>query len=601
MSSQEATEEEVLAALTAQLKGIPRKKLVELATNAKKLQKRLALDGPQDRDQLHAWVKRELKVDIPRVAVCDGHIAPFDLLAMLYFEETNNVTAIANRGGSKTFIVAVLHYVNSTYKPKLESLTVGAVENQARRCYSHVLKLIDERDPKHLELVKDPTQTETKWKTGAVLEILPGTMNAVNGPHPQKLHLDEVELMDPDVLEEAMNMPQAKTLQDGRVIEAQIIRTSTRKRAAGMMQKLVDEHDDAIREGKSPPSKVVFWCLWETAQRVPNCQVANPELEGCDACQCHDVVKGEWEDGSPRTLRDVCQGKLARSSGWIPYSNIITTFQSVSRAVWEAQQECKRPSTQGLVVPQFARERHAIRGWDPDPEIGPIFMSVDFGGTNPHCVSWYQLVRHETAAKNLNGYELRVTEGSIVCFDEIYRSGVGNAQLAKMVNVRESAWRRRHPRFRPSYRFYDVQSKVGKLDFADADPPLRLQNFVPKDVKREVQLVVSAFEDGKFFVDAEACPQFVDEIENWHYPRKKAMMVDDPETPVDDYDHSMSAMRYFLANLRHVQKAHSQKRTAPRSGSGGHRTPMPGTPTGGGPAVMAEQNWRNRAMRPLGG
>jgi hypothetical protein len=33
--------------------------------------------------------------------------------------------------------------------------------------------------------------------------VLPGTVEACGGPHPSKFHLDEVELMDPKIWEEA--------------------------------------------------------------------------------------------------------------------------------------------------------------------------------------------------------------------------------------------------------------------------------------------------------------------------------------------------------------------------------------------------------------
>ena len=37
---------------------------------------------------------------------------------------------------------------------------------------------------------------ETVWKNASRVEVLPGTPQAVNGPHPQKAHADEIEQMD---------------------------------------------------------------------------------------------------------------------------------------------------------------------------------------------------------------------------------------------------------------------------------------------------------------------------------------------------------------------------------------------------------------------
>ncbi|HWI67253.1 MAG TPA: hypothetical protein VNS88_02540, partial [Nitrospiraceae bacterium] len=78
------------------------------------LSRKLRYEGPTNDDELHAWVVHNIGVDIPRTAVCEDHIAPFTLLADLFFERTSAALALANRGGAKTFIVACLHFLNST-------------------------------------------------------------------------------------------------------------------------------------------------------------------------------------------------------------------------------------------------------------------------------------------------------------------------------------------------------------------------------------------------------------------------------------------------------------------------------------------------------
>src|ERR1017187_7206076 len=42
--------------------------------------------APETDDELHAWIIRETGYDIPRVAVCVDHCAPFDFIADAYFE-----------------------------------------------------------------------------------------------------------------------------------------------------------------------------------------------------------------------------------------------------------------------------------------------------------------------------------------------------------------------------------------------------------------------------------------------------------------------------------------------------------------------------------
>ena len=140
----------------------------------KTLSNKLKYDGPQTDDELHAWVKINIGVDIPRVAVCEDHCAPFDLLADLYFERVHSALAMANRGGSKTFIIAVLHFLNSTYKPGCESLSFGATEAQGNRCVAEDTLVDCPRDHRRFPLGVPITQVkpgqlvwtlnESEWK-----------------------------------------------------------------------------------------------------------------------------------------------------------------------------------------------------------------------------------------------------------------------------------------------------------------------------------------------------------------------------------------------------------------------------------------------------
>ena len=98
--------------------------LQELLDAQNQLEERLSEEGPTNDEELHEWLKFELKIDIPKVAVCDGHDAPFQFLADLYFERIDAALGVANRGGAKTFLVAVLHWLNSRFKPGCEILHV---------------------------------------------------------------------------------------------------------------------------------------------------------------------------------------------------------------------------------------------------------------------------------------------------------------------------------------------------------------------------------------------------------------------------------------------------------------------------------------------
>jgi hypothetical protein len=538
-----------MAAFEAALAKMSKRDLVAMAKAQKELQRRLAQDGPKTDDELHAWIKLHLGIDIPRMPVCAGHTSPFQFLADLYFWRTTSAVAMANRGGSKTFLVALLHYLNSNFRPGIESCSVGAIEMQARRAYMHMQKLLDKRGS---ENVLSSTMIDTRWKNGSRVEVLPGTIAAVNGPHPAVVHVDEVELMDPEVFDESRNMSAASVV-GSTIYPAQDIITSTRKRGHGPMQKLIDSITDAEAKGFEPPYKLYTWCVFEVAAEVKNCQYADPNV--AEPCPCKRVSGGTDAEGHERSLYDTCQGRFARSRGFLPLDDIINTYTKASPEIWAAQQECSRPSSEGLVVPYFNAQRHGIRSWDPHPEYGQVFMSVDFGATAPHSVHWYQDLRVDVDSQW--GNEVRhIPEGSVVCFDEIYQANISNTALADLIVQKERAWRRKHRGFNVSYRFYDPAAKNGQLQFAAHTPPLRLVRYMTREVEEHIKLINEAVSHNLFYVDLERCPMFVEEIEDWHRDRNNDKIV-------EDFDHAMSDFRYFYANLSAIKRG---KKGGPKTG-----------------------------------
>jgi hypothetical protein len=551
------------------------------------LKKKPKLLGPQDDDELHAWIKENLGFDIPRVHVCPDHAAPFDFLADVYFERVTSAIAIANRGGSKTMISAIIHLLNSLFKPGCESAQVGAVEQQAQRAYTNVKSLLKrhgkvEHYEKHPMVVRS-IQRSTEFNNGSLLEILIGTPEGVNGPHPQKVGTDEAELMDEGVFQESRNMSQSKMTEDGKetVIKAQDWITSTRKRAHGLMQKLLDENIEAERAGADPlPYAPYTWCVFETAAQVPNCQVANP---GCDSpCSCDRAVKGSWDDGTPRRFVDICKGRLFNSRGYLDIHDVHKTFRNTNQETYEAQQLCEKPETAGLVFPLFDRARHGVKWWDPDPDLGQIFQGVDWATTNPAAVNWYQVLEYDVyayghyQAQNEDPTTL-LKAGTVVCFDEIYITQIGNVELAEKVVAREALWRKKHPRFKVERRFADVQGLGARLDWARHDPPLITSWFATRDIKEQVKVCRELFRENKIRVDTFRCEMFCEEAESYRYPKKRDGYLDDPELPVDDFNHVMSNFRYVMMNLHTISR---KRKTGarPAAGTGTHIT-------SGGPAA----------------
>jgi hypothetical protein len=532
--------------------------LREMLGAQEELERRLAEDGPQNDDELHAWIKAELGIDIPRESVCEGHDAPFTFIADLFFERTEAALLMANRGGSKTFLVALLHWLNSRFKPGCESATFGATEAQSLRAYAHLKNWIYDNDGNKRPEIATSIMRETTWRNGSKVEVLPGTPAAVNGPHPQKAHADEVELMDDGTWSESRNMTVSKRLPNGKLIKPQDIATSTRKGPNGRMQELIDEIEASIKQGLQPPRKLYQWCIKETAAQVKNCQVANPDLPEDEKCQCHVIAKGEWEPNRPRLLRDICNGDFFKSRGWQPYGDVVKQFRENDQETFEVQQLCAKPEMSHHYVPGFSTERYGLKNFDPDPANGPIFLAVDWGGTNPHAVNWYQLLAVEIEAEMFIGGTRRLKEGTVVCFDEIYIAEIGNDKLADLVIAKENRYRERYPDWRPIDRFADPQGKAARMDWRDKG--LKTSWHTTREFEEHVKVVKSSFEDDLMYVDAIKCPMWVSEIKAWRRDEKT-------EKQIDEFNHCMSNFRYAMANIRKVKRRALRSRTLPTSRS----------------------------------
>jgi hypothetical protein len=544
-----------------------------------------AAEGPQTDDELHAFILEHYGMNIPRVAVCADHQAPFKAFSDLYFERVLSAVWMTNRGGSKTQMAALWHLLSAKFKG-VDGISIGAILEHAGRCYDRLIELIRKdgkvnHEEEHPDIVKS-LQSETIWANGAKVEIVPGTEAAVNGPHHPHCHVDEQELMKPNVFQESRNISLSK---DGNA--AQDLITSTRKRAHGQMQNLLNEIKEAERAGFDPPYELYTWCIFECAQNQAHCcQVADPELPAEQRCNCDRIVKGKWESGEARTFKDVCQGRLARSGGWLPLSDLHKTFRTTTKDVWESQQECSRPSSSGLRLPEFERARAGIRHWRPDPTFGPIYGSVDFGGTNPHAVEFMQVLNQPVAAYGFHSTDseeanMILPEGSHIVFDEIYKAQIAPSKLADMTLARVAFWRNMFPEFRIQRFFYDVQGKAAALEWRAHDPPIPLVNYATKDVDLHTSYWKGLLEDDQFYVDITRCPMLADEIEAWHNPDQKPGQVDSPDKPVKDFDHAVDATRYMIANVRSIKRSRQLAAAPTGTGESGYGG---GSSTGAGPS-----------------
>lgn len=541
--------------------------------------------APQTPDELWDYIHETYGIKIPRVAVCEGHDAPFDFVCAGFFDWYPNIFEISSRGAGKSFKRALGHALNARFKPGSESATFGAVEEQAKRVYAAYKTFIDKD-----EIIGEPKISETNYKPvgdmnyGSKVEILGGTVAAVNGPHPQFPHSDEVELMRGDTWKESRNLASDKITPDGRRIRGQNSATSTMKWKGGRVWQILEKFKESKQKAierfgddkelvddmivKTSPFYVFINCLFENAAQIPNCRCA-PENTGLPEwgpgldrsackCDCHEIVNGfipdtQGEDGEPlpRTLESECQGGFYRSRGHRSRNEVIQLFLQNDARTWSAQQLCRETDTEGLYIPSFSRNRHGLARFALDPANGPIYTGTDWGFVDEAAVLWVQYLDRSVEAIRYDGRVVVLPRGARVAISELTVARKTATELGQSAIMREIKLANvlSASRVQVRKRWADLQGAGDRRDWTKMG--LRTARYSTRNFDEHVKEWRGLVDADRFFVVVDedsftgmGCPMLCEQIEGWREEDGKESRA----LP----QHVVSAGRYCLYGLHDI-------------------------------------------------
>jgi hypothetical protein len=182
---------------------------------------------------------------------------------------------------------------------------------------------------------------------------------------------------------------------------------------------------------------------------------------------------------------------------------------------WVRQEyECSFEALTGLVYPDFA-ERCAVAA---APALEPHLGGIDFGYRNPFAALWGR----------------QDADGVLWIFGERYQ---------RQQTIHE------HARHLP-------RSVTWYADPAGAEEIAALRQFSlvvrrgTNDIKAGIAAVRARLQAGKLRVVADRCPNLLAEAQLYRYPSRGDGQADS-ETPVDDHNHALAALRYLVARLDH--------------------------------------------------
>lgn len=497
----------------------------------------------KDRTQLYRFIQTILGFKVPLNKVCDDHCAPFDFIADSFFDVVSKFLVVANRNGGKTQNFGLLNALDAICKPNCEIASVGAIEDQANKCYQYTVALLRKSFFKNL-LSKDPMISRTYLDNGSEISILPGTMSGVNGPHPQRTNFDEVELTQWKILMEFMSMAKST-----KTVPSCVRITSTRKFPHGPMQKLINEKDKRN-------FKMYMWCIWETIEPCLNsrsgevpCYIMIPDhstkIYTPSRVFSHhkeDFGKEFHLDKVSRNrekhtgclacpLIEVCLTKAKRSDGYYDIKDAIDKFTGMDRVTWDAQWECKKPGRDGLVYGEFDQAIHVIPR--DSFKFNPDFKTIaaqDWGYEDPAATPFIQFLPN----------------GDAIIFDELY-------ERRKQVPVLIKHY------LKPKWDLYKVDTWV--VDPENPEAISQMENagiktqIASKDIENGIEKVRSWLKtaDGhvRLYV-TNNCVHTIEEFNSYSYPEKGG------NKPIDKNNHLMDGIRYIFNTLDSIGDEKSQ-------------------------------------------
>lgn len=306
----------------------------------------------EDRDGLWEFIREFFGVEIPRVAVCADHCAPFDFVADYLFGKITSAIVLGNRTGGKTLIFGILDTVMAFLSDDTEIATVGAIQMQALKGYEY-FKEFSQKFPFSSNIDRF-TMKKTTCKNESMVQVLTGTTSGVNSPHPQLLFLDEIDLMSWQVLQQAFSMPISTD-----TVESRTVVTSTRKFANGPMQRMLDEAEK--RE-----AKVYQWCVWETMKPLP-------------------VKNEKMMERIYKTFGSALPDSIDQAAGFYSWNDAINKYLTLDDDTWETEWICSRPGLKGVIYgSSFSDDRNVLLEWSPVGRRGYFYVGEDFGFGEDH-------------------------------------------------------------------------------------------------------------------------------------------------------------------------------------------------------------------------
>jgi phage terminase large subunit len=548
----------------------------------------LFLKPCKTRKELIAWIKRYLSLSLPDVTVSRfSDTNPLDIIWEVYSicvlnqnpDNIQELLYVAGRGSGKTLGMAIAELLVLLHD-KRDVVHIGAIQNQADRCYAYQKNFLFNRNIKPLVIRPDLPEEERILEKAnmsksifninnekVTLEVICCTLKAVNGPHVPLVIVDEIDTVSGEGIRAFKDIAGMLDSKGGK--KALRVGISTRKSRYGLMNQKIED----IEANPDNTRAVRRWTAFEFTERCPDSrsgtapvdlyvnqdkmEVLTEEqflkkdknkqkeyqhhkgLEGCVKCPLFsvcltDAKKQTSKSPMLKTLDEMIQKVRAEGADWAL-----------------AQLMNLKPSVEGIIFREFDEKVH-IKTWN---EMWLILVGKPFPGECTHDI--FVKKCHELQLPCYGGIDWGFSSPNTVVFFFVdSRDNIYVVKTDGMTHISEPTWihhikTKYHTMYRCSLYVPDAASQGAILEMQKAGLPVANQadkgeiNTGIQVIKKFLKVPGSA--EPKLFLAKDMCFPLVKEFNLYHYKVDAAGLITDE--PAKEHDHWLDALRYPMTLL----------------------------------------------------
>lgn len=563
----------------------PKKKVKKQTKLTEEQERKLLLKPCRTRNELKAWIKYFLSLELPDYTVSRfSDTNPLDVIWEVYDicvnkhnpENILELLYVAGRGSGKTLGMAIAELMVLLHDHR-DVVHVGAIQNQAERCYAYQKNFLYNRKLK--PLVMPPSIAEDKriaeklnmskstfnvGGTKVTLEVLPCTLKACNGPHVPLVVVDEIDTVSGEgvkAFKEISGMLDSRG--DKKALRVGI---STRKTRYGLMNRQIE---NAVAEGRT----VRKWTAFEFTEACPDSRSGTKKIPLYVNQERMEVLKKEDFDKKDKNkkkeyiqyegfngcatcpLFSICltdaKHQVSKSPMLKPLDEMIQKVRAEGADWALAQLMNLKPSVEGIIYREFEDKIH-IKDWN---QMWLKLTGREFPGECTHDMFIKKC--HEMQLPCYSGIDWGFSSPNTVVFFFVdARENIYVVRCDGMTYISQPSWvhyikQKYHSLYRCQLYVPDSADQGAIQEMKKAGLPVANQ----KDkgaINTGIQVIkkwlrVPGTTEAKILFARETCQHIIEEFQLYHYKSDAAGIVTDD--PAGEYDHWLDALRYPMTLL----------------------------------------------------